>query len=168
MSKEEKIKDAVEVDERRLFACATLPKPRPEYDEIVRLYLETHNEKYYRRFSRNTINIAVVGTARQGKSKFLQTVSGLDDRCIPAFPGDHCTGAASIIENSDNENVEVELTFKTNQKLLEEAQSYLDQMTGRQIVLSSVDELPSISRERVNACIETLPEGKKANATVGC
>ena len=47
MSKEEKSKDAVVVDEWRLFACATLPKPRPEYDEIVRLYLETHNEKYY-------------------------------------------------------------------------------------------------------------------------
>jgi DNA-directed RNA polymerase specialized sigma subunit len=47
VSKEEKTKDAVVVDEWRLFACATLPKPRPEYDEIVRLYLETHNEKYY-------------------------------------------------------------------------------------------------------------------------
>ena len=47
MSKEEKTKDAVEVDERRLFACATLPKPCPEYDEIMKLYLETRKEKYY-------------------------------------------------------------------------------------------------------------------------
>ena len=47
MSKEEKTKDAVEVDERRLFACATLPKPCPEYDEIMKLYLETREEKYY-------------------------------------------------------------------------------------------------------------------------
>ena len=44
MSKEEKSKDAVVIDEWRLFACATLPKPCPEYDEIVRLNLETHNE----------------------------------------------------------------------------------------------------------------------------
>ncbi len=47
MSKEEKTKDAVVVDEWRLFACATLPKPCPEYDEIMKLYLETREEKYY-------------------------------------------------------------------------------------------------------------------------
>ena len=35
------------VDEWRLFACATLPKPCPEYDEIMKLYLETRDEKYY-------------------------------------------------------------------------------------------------------------------------
>ena len=45
MSKEEKSKDAVVVDEWRLFACATLPKPCPEYDEIMKLYLETREEK---------------------------------------------------------------------------------------------------------------------------
>ncbi len=47
MNKEEKTQDAVVVDEWRLFACAALPKPRPEYDEIIKLYLETRNEKYY-------------------------------------------------------------------------------------------------------------------------
>ena len=47
LSKEEKTQDAVVVDEWRLFACATLPKHRPEYDEIIKLYLETHVEKYY-------------------------------------------------------------------------------------------------------------------------
>ena len=38
MSKEEKTKDAIEVDERRLFVCATLPKPCPEYDEIMKAF----------------------------------------------------------------------------------------------------------------------------------
>ena len=47
MSKEEKTQDAVVVDEWRLFACATLPKHRPEYDEIIKLYFETRDEKYY-------------------------------------------------------------------------------------------------------------------------
>ena len=47
MSKEEKTKDAVVVDEWRLFACATLPKPCPEYDEIIKQYIETREEKYY-------------------------------------------------------------------------------------------------------------------------
>ena len=47
MSKEEKTQDAVVVDEWRLFACATLPKHRPEYDDMIKLYLETRDEKYY-------------------------------------------------------------------------------------------------------------------------
>ena len=37
------------------------------------------------RFSRKTINIAVIGGARQGKSKLLQTISGLSNEVIPAF-----------------------------------------------------------------------------------
>ena len=37
------------VDEWRLFACATLPKPCPEYDEIIKQYIETSDEKFYDR-----------------------------------------------------------------------------------------------------------------------
>ena len=121
-------------------------------------------EELYRRFSREFINIAVVGTARQGKSRLLQTLSGLDDRCIPAFTGDHCTGAASIIQNAPNEHVEVQLTFKSKEKLLQEAQSYMDVMTNKQYRLGSVDELKGLSKERIHAYIEDLPEEKKAEA----
>ncbi len=51
------------------------------------------------RFSRKTINIAVIGGARQGKSKLLQTISGLSNEVIPAFDTSDCTGATSMIKN---------------------------------------------------------------------
>ncbi|NET24887.1 hypothetical protein [Okeania sp. SIO1I7] len=49
------------------------------------------------RFSRHTLNIGVVGRPRQGKSKFLQTLTGLTPNEIPDGSGQHCTGVMSII-----------------------------------------------------------------------
>ncbi|GGA22372.1 hypothetical protein [Okeania sp. KiyG1] len=49
------------------------------------------------RFSRQTLNIGVVGKPRQGKSKFLQTLTGLTRNEIPDGSGQHCTGVMSII-----------------------------------------------------------------------
>lgn len=53
------------------------------------------------RFSRKTINIAVIGGARQGKSKLLQTISGLSNEVIPAFDTSDCTGATSMIKKEN-------------------------------------------------------------------
>ncbi|NEQ36009.1 MAG: hypothetical protein F6K40_06795 [Okeania sp. SIO3I5] len=49
------------------------------------------------RFYRQTLNIGVVGKPRQGKSKFLQTLTGLTRHEIPDGSGQHCTGVMSII-----------------------------------------------------------------------
>jgi hypothetical protein len=55
------------------------------------------------RFSRDTINIGVVGLARQGKSTFLQNVSGLNDAIIPSSDGMPCTSVKSIIYHAERE-----------------------------------------------------------------
>ena len=60
---------------------------KSKYDDVIE------------RFDKDEINIAVVGAARQGKSKFLQSISGLDDYTIPAFVSNDCTGATSVIKN---------------------------------------------------------------------
>ncbi|MGD1701649.1 hypothetical protein [Dapis sp. BLCC M229] len=39
----------------------------------------------------------MVGKPRQGKSKFLQTLTGLSRNEIPDGSGQHCTGVMSII-----------------------------------------------------------------------
>jgi hypothetical protein len=52
------------------------------------------------RFSRDTINIGVVGLARMGKGTLLKSLTGLDDDVIPTGGKDHCTGATSVISNS--------------------------------------------------------------------
>jgi len=66
-------------------------------------------EQLCSRFSRNTFNIGIVGNAGQGKSTFLQTLTGLSNDEIPAAPGvQHCTGAPSIIVNDTEVFAEVE------------------------------------------------------------
>ncbi len=44
------------------------------------------------RFSRDTLNIGVVGRARQGKSRLLQSLTGLTAAEIPDGDRHHCTG----------------------------------------------------------------------------
>ncbi len=53
--------------------------------------------KLENRFSRSTLNIGVIGRARQGKSRLLQSLSGLTTDEIPDGDGMHCTGVRSTI-----------------------------------------------------------------------
>ena len=54
-------------------------------------------EKLRSRCSRSTINIAVVGYARQGKSRLLQSLTGLSNQVIPDGAEGYCTGTLSKI-----------------------------------------------------------------------
>jgi chromosome segregation ATPase len=56
--------------------------------------------KLRNRFSRNTLNIGVVGRARQGKSRLLQSLSGLSTNEIPTGDRSHCTGVRSTIHHN--------------------------------------------------------------------
>ena len=116
------------------------------------------------RFHRDFINIAVVGPARQGKSRLLQSISGLDGRCIPAFDGDHCTGANSTIENGTNTHVRVCLTYKTKEEVLEEVQGYLDIISNKTEHIYNIDDLPDYTMERLEAMLDKIDKNK-ANAT---
>lgn len=53
-----------------------------------------------RRFSRETVNIGVIGRMGQGKSTFLQSITNLSDTEIPASKGQACTSAQSVIYHS--------------------------------------------------------------------
>lgn len=64
-------------------------------EEIVELIPRMAN--LTERFRKNTINIGVAGTARQGKSTLLQNISGLTDQEIPTSDELPCTGAKSKI-----------------------------------------------------------------------
>ena len=71
------------------------------------------------RFSRKTINIGVVGRARQGKSTLLQTLSGLSCNEIPDGDDQACTGVRSIICHHPTDSY-AEITFYSEQELLHE------------------------------------------------
>lgn len=55
-----------------------------------------------KRFEREAIRIAFIGRERQGKSTFIKTITGLNDKVIPAYSGNSCTGAVSVIHNVRN------------------------------------------------------------------
>ena len=57
-------------------------------------------DKLQIRFGRQTINIGVVGRARQGKSRLLRSLTGLSEKVIPDNRGGFCTGVRSKISHS--------------------------------------------------------------------
>jgi len=60
------------------------------------------------RFNSQTLNIGVIGNARQGKSTFLQALTGLSGDEIPVAETDHCTGAPSIVINHHETYADIE------------------------------------------------------------
>ena len=85
-------------------------------------------EAYRARCARQTVNISVVGRARIGKSALLKSISGLNDKVIPAFDSTDCTGAPSVIYNVPGAPLKAHLTFKSREDMRRMAQTYLDKM----------------------------------------
>ncbi|WP_414623783.1 hypothetical protein [Calothrix sp. CCY 0018] len=70
------------------------------------------------RFSRETLNVGVVGRARQGKSRLLQSLSGLTASEIPDGDRQHCTGVRSTIHHNKNVDTYAEVWFYSEQSFL--------------------------------------------------
>jgi len=72
-------------------------------------------DKLRGRFSRNTLNIGVIGRARQGKSRLLQSLTGLTSAEIPDGDRQHCTGVRSTIYHNPNVETYGEVWFYSEQ-----------------------------------------------------
>ena len=72
------------------------------------------------RFSRDTLNISVIGRARQGKSRLLQSLTGLSAAEIPDGDRQHCTGVRSTIHHNPNVDTYGEVWFHTERSFLDE------------------------------------------------
>ncbi len=72
------------------------------------------------RFSRDTLNIGVVGRARQGKSRLLQSITGLTAAEIPDGDRQHCTGVRSTIHHNPNIETCGEVSFHSERSFLDE------------------------------------------------
>jgi hypothetical protein len=75
-------------------------------------------DRLYYRFSRKTLNIGVVGRARQGKSRLLQSLTGLTAQEIPDGNGAHCTGVRSTIFHRPNQKTEATVLFHDEKSFL--------------------------------------------------
>ena len=72
------------------------------------------------RFNRNTINIGVIGRAGQGKSRLLQSLTGLSSNEIPTGDRGHCTGVRSTILHQPGIDIYGEITFHSEASFLQE------------------------------------------------
>lgn len=110
-------------------------------------------EKVCKRFQRDSINIAVIGKARVGKSEFLKSISNLSNYVIPAFAETDCTGAVSIIENKPGVKLEAEFTFKTEEQIISIVQTYLDRIIPNEddrIVIRNIYQIRDLDLNEVN------------------
>ncbi|MBC1240284.1 hypothetical protein [Nostoc sp. 2RC] len=76
--------------------------------------------KLKNRFSRDSLNIGVVGRARQGKSRLLQSLTGLSAAEIPDGDRQHCTGVRSTIHHNSKVDAYGEVWFHTERSFLDD------------------------------------------------
>lgn len=116
--------------------------------------LQNQYEELVARFSRKDINITIVGRARQGKSKLLQSISGLDDKVIPAFISTDCTGAVSTIKNS-NLGFKATIVFFSEREMIDIVQKYIDDIIGKnQVTIGSTYDIQNLDLQMVESKIE--------------
>jgi len=85
-------------------------------------------DKLKNRFSRNTLNIGVVGLMGQGKSTLLQSLSGLTDAEIPARKGGACTAVRSTIYHHPSDSKADVILHSENSFLQEVIGVYYDEL----------------------------------------
>lgn len=105
------------------------------------------------RFGRSKIQIAFIGKARQGKSSFLQRITGLTDSTIPSSSGSDCTGAISIIENvpvvTDNDFFEAKVEYYSVVDFIADVNNKLRKFFPNSgLAISSLNEIPSLANKK--------------------
>lgn len=110
------------------------------------------------RFGRDSINIAVVGQARIGKSRLLQSISNLSSKVIPDSSDSDCTGAVSVIKNRPGTKLEAHLRFKTEDQIIAAVQGYVDAILSHdeRIVIRSLNQIRDLD---IRAIREKVPFG---------
>ena len=123
--------------------------------KAVRDYLR-ELESLKKRFDRDTINISVIGRAGQGKSRLLQSISGVENDVIPADSGGDCTGAKSIICNDSGETRAI-VRFFTESELISNVQEYLSRLDS-DFSLGTISQIQSLP---IDAIFEKVKDNKQ-------
>jgi energy-coupling factor transporter ATP-binding protein EcfA2 len=113
---------------------------------LIKTNIRTEIEQLQRlqqRFSRPTLNIGVVGWTGQGKSTFLQSLSGLSDNEIPAHKGGACTAVRSKIEHHDGD-INAIVTLHNRDSFLKEVITPYYEKLGLGIPPQTLDEFANL------------------------
>lgn len=114
-----------------------------------------------KRLSRDTLNIGVVGLMGQGKSTFLQRISGLRDDVIPAKKGGACTAVRSTIYHNEGETY-AEVVLHSEESFLKEVIGPYYQELGLGVVPETLGDfakpLPATNFGGSNSTLESMYE----------
>jgi hypothetical protein len=136
------VKDGLQgIDFRR--TCATINQELKALDKLRQ------------RFGRETLNIGVIGRARQGKSRLLQSLTGLTAQEIPDGDGEHCTGVKSNIIRRTGET--------TATVIFHDAQSFLEKISVYYKALD-LGNSPSTVENFASSPLAPLPSSKTTAA----
>jgi hypothetical protein len=108
-------------------------------------------EKSLVRLRRPTLNIGMVGRARQGKSTFLQSLTGLTSEQIPDGSGQFCTGVPSLIQHVPGGIIYADVYFHSEA-------SFLANVIGPYYDRLPIGGAPSSVAEFASAALPSLTE----------
>lgn len=121
------------------------------FEQIYQSYM-SDLELMMKRLGRDRLHISFVGSAGQGKSLVMQNISGLPKSVIPSSDGGDCTGAKSIITNSDSDTVTAQITFYTKAELVGMVNQYLKALGAPTIRF--VSDIPLLNLTPIKARVE--------------
>ncbi|MEC4814734.1 MAG: dynamin family protein [Scytonema sp. PMC 1069.18] len=110
-----------------------------------------------KRLDSQTLKIAVFGRAKQGKSRLLQSLTGLSAAEIPDGDKHSCTGVPCTISHNPSEQTYAEVWFHSEESFLEEVIGFYYEKLRLGVKPKTIDEfavkpLPPLSR---NSSVET-------------
>ncbi|MDR1924700.1 MAG: hypothetical protein LBQ66_10015 [Planctomycetaceae bacterium] len=112
------------------------------------------------RFERKTLNIGIVGQARQGKSTFIQSLTGLEDSEIPTGSQGHCTGAPSAVVYHDKDTTYAVLELFDERDFMDRViRPYYERMKIGDPIPVTLDDFAD------DALPESLPDSSGNKAT---
>ena len=130
------------------------------FEECIELYEKAIEAVHTlaERYSRSTVNIAVIGKIGSGKSRLLQSISGLGNECIPSLPGTSCTGVTSVLKNMDKQGVEANLTFKAEEDIVHDINNEIQQINNTKLLgeVINIRPISSLDREDIEEALEPL------------
>lgn len=104
------------------------------------------------RLNRSTLNVGMVGLARVGKSRFLQSLTGLGPTEIPDGNGGFCTGAPSLVLHSTDATPRVEV-------FLHNETSFLQEVIGPYFESLGLGRIPHSVEEFAGKPLPPMPSG---------
>ncbi|GIW92564.1 MAG: hypothetical protein KatS3mg110_0605 [Pirellulaceae bacterium] len=106
-------------------------------DTLVKFAATVH-----KRLNRPRVTVVAVGRLRQGKSRFLQELTGLNEEVIPVSNRGACTGTTLVVATGETGQDEAEVTYYTQSELLE----YVIQPCCADLELSPPTSLQQVER----------------------